>query len=465
MTKMRGPLFGGCTKLETIILPESLTEIGDYTFADAVGLKEITIPAGVTTLGSWAFRDCTSLEKVIFKGNAPGRISNNAFENVVAAAYYPAGNETWTEEMRQNYGGTLTWSDGCPGEHEYESLVIPPTCTDAGYTTHTCSVCGHVLVDSEVPALDHSYQSVVTPATCTEAGFTTHTCSNCGDSYTDTPVDALGHNMGAWTPDGGAEISCCQNEGCDYCEYKSGAENLTTGQKYGTLAEALAEANPGDTVKLIADNDATGETLILRPGVTLHLGAYDLIADGFIGFNGSILDATRYSATGDYGKLIVPKENLVLSGGQAAVNGAYDVIPVWNGEDAYILANALVNDTEGEYGLKIDEENKTIRFSFVHKVGGSANNAFFKDGTGDNALKIIIRLEWASGNGVAYQDFVYNDDFVGLVSGGGYNYSFVLNNYDILNIDLSNLSVTAMILTDAGTITAGQVWTQANAIE
>ena len=38
----------------------------------------------------------------------------------------------------------------------------------------------------------HSYTAVVTAPTCTEAGFTTHTCS-CGDSYTDTPVDALGH--------------------------------------------------------------------------------------------------------------------------------------------------------------------------------------------------------------------------------------------------------------------------------
>ena len=319
--------------------------------------------------------------------------------------------------------------------HTYEGTQgQDPTCTEDGFAEFGCIDCGHTYRDV-IPATGHDYDSEVVPPTETEQGYTNHTCGNCGHSYQDEFVPA------------------------------QAPAAVIGGLPYNTIGEALAEAQPGDTVELRSDVDASGETLILRPGVTLHLGAYDLIADGFIGFNGSILDATRYSATGDYGKLIVPKENLVLSGGQAAVNGEYDVIPVWNGEDAYILANALVNDTEGEYGLKIDEENKTIRFSFVHKVGGSANNAFFKDGTGDNALKIIIRLEWASGNGVAYQDFVYNDDFVGLVSGGGYNYSFILNHYDILNIDISNLKVTAMILTDAGTITAGQAWTQANAIE
>ena len=39
---------------------------------------------------------------------------------------------------------------------------------------------------------EHEYAEVVTNPTCTEAGYTTHTCA-CGESYTDTPVDALGH--------------------------------------------------------------------------------------------------------------------------------------------------------------------------------------------------------------------------------------------------------------------------------
>ena len=38
---------------------------------------------------------------------------------------------------------------------------------------------------------------MVTPPTCTEKGYTTHTCS-CGDSYVDSYVDATGHTEGEW---------------------------------------------------------------------------------------------------------------------------------------------------------------------------------------------------------------------------------------------------------------------------
>ena len=119
-------------------------------------------------------------------------------------------------------------------EHSYTAVVTAPTCTEKGYTTHTCA-CGDSYVDTYTNALGHawdngkvtkeptetetgvktftctrcceirtetmpviphvhSYTAVVTPPTCTEKGYTTHTCA-CGDSYVDTYVDALGH---AW---------------------------------------------------------------------------------------------------------------------------------------------------------------------------------------------------------------------------------------------------------------------------
>lgn len=121
--------------------------------------------------------------------------------------------------------------------HNYQSVVTNPTCTEQGYTTHTCSRCGDSYIDSYVDALGHdwdvgvvtiqptetekgertftcsrcgatkteaipelphthSYTDVVTPPTCTEKGYTTHTCT-CGDSYVDTYVGALGHDWDA----------------------------------------------------------------------------------------------------------------------------------------------------------------------------------------------------------------------------------------------------------------------------
>ena len=44
-------------------------------------------------------------------------------------------------------------------------------------------------------ACEHSYESVVTEPTCTEDGYTTYTCALCGDSYVGDEVKALGHDF------------------------------------------------------------------------------------------------------------------------------------------------------------------------------------------------------------------------------------------------------------------------------
>ena len=64
---------------------------------------------------------------------------------------------------------------------EYIETII----TDTVYKT------GYVLTPK---AHSHSYTQVVVTPTCTERGYTTYTCSVCGDSYKGSYVDPLGHN-------------------------------------------------------------------------------------------------------------------------------------------------------------------------------------------------------------------------------------------------------------------------------
>ena len=45
------------------------------------------------------------------------------------------------------------------GGHSYTSVVTAPDCVNGGYTTHTCTVCGHSYVDSKVAALGHKYDN------------------------------------------------------------------------------------------------------------------------------------------------------------------------------------------------------------------------------------------------------------------------------------------------------------------
>ena len=51
------------------------------------------------------------------------------------------------------------------------------------------------FADNTPVSCEHTYEAVVTPPTCTEGGFTTYTCSKCGDSYVQDETAALGHDF------------------------------------------------------------------------------------------------------------------------------------------------------------------------------------------------------------------------------------------------------------------------------
>jgi len=63
-------------------------------------------------------------------------------------------------------------------------IDVPVTCTSAGSKHTECTVCGEMLENVYIPTPGHSYTTEVTKeVTCTEPGITTHTCTICGDSY------------------------------------------------------------------------------------------------------------------------------------------------------------------------------------------------------------------------------------------------------------------------------------------
>ena len=93
----------------------------------------------------------------------------------------------------------------CP--HDYTSTVTAPTCTEAGYTTYVCSICGDTYNDNTISALGHDYTSVVTDPTCTAEGYTTHTCERCGDVQKGSYVSATGHS---WTTDEAQAPTCTE---------------------------------------------------------------------------------------------------------------------------------------------------------------------------------------------------------------------------------------------------------------
>ena len=216
VTNIGYEVFAGCTSLANMVLPNGVTRIGAEAFDWCTSMKSITIPDGVTSIGYDAFSNCKSLTNVYFTG------TEEAWNGITI----DGGNDALKNaKIHCNYVSHT---------HNYKDVVTAPTCTEKGYTTHTCA-CGDSYVDAYVDALGHawdngkvtkeptetetgvktftctrcgetrtetmpviphvhSYKDVVTAPTCTEKGYTTHTCA-CGDSYVDTYTDALGH---AW---------------------------------------------------------------------------------------------------------------------------------------------------------------------------------------------------------------------------------------------------------------------------
>ncbi len=209
--------FEGCKSLTSVTIPDSVTSIGESAFGACISLTSVTIPDSVTSINWYAFYNCKSLTDVYYAGSEAQwkaiSISSTGNDDLLNA------------NIHYNYVSHT---------HSYKDVVTAPTCTEKGYTTHTCS-CGDSYVDTYTAALghawdsgkvtkqptatetgirtftctrcsetktetipklthEHSYKAVVTAPTCTAKGYTTHTCS-CGYSCVDTYTDALGH---AW---------------------------------------------------------------------------------------------------------------------------------------------------------------------------------------------------------------------------------------------------------------------------
>ncbi|MCD8381768.1 MAG: hypothetical protein LUC30_02445 [Clostridiales bacterium] len=71
--------------------------------------------------------------------------------------------------------------------HHYVAVVTAPTCTEDGYTTYTCTLCGESYVGDETEAYGHTWDegTVTKEATTTEEGVITYTCTVCGETKTE----------------------------------------------------------------------------------------------------------------------------------------------------------------------------------------------------------------------------------------------------------------------------------------
>ncbi len=102
-----------------------------------------------------------------------------------------------------------------------------PSCTEAGCIVEKCANCDASYTE-KLAQISHAYATVVTKATCTENGYTTYTCTLCGDSYVGNHTDATGHSWNVEEPTCGVGQICtvCNEAG----QPATGKHDMVNGQ-------------------------------------------------------------------------------------------------------------------------------------------------------------------------------------------------------------------------------------------
>lgn len=193
VTAIKDDAFLGCEALESINLPSGLTAIDAGAFSGCKALTSIVIPNSVNSIGDSAFVDCTSLKTVRFQGD--GFTGSDSIFSAPVTAYYPEGNATWTQAIRDSFGSYVSWAIFC-AHSPVTKAVKQATLTDDGCKAHyECSKCGEWFTDV-------TCTEPVSQADCTIPKVKTATLSTTEYTYTGgvktptvTVTDAVGHKL------------------------------------------------------------------------------------------------------------------------------------------------------------------------------------------------------------------------------------------------------------------------------
>ena len=78
VTSIGDSAFWGCSSLSDIVIPDGVTSIGDSAFWGCSSLSSIVIPESVTSIGDGAFSDCSSLFNIVIP-NSVTSIGSDTF--------------------------------------------------------------------------------------------------------------------------------------------------------------------------------------------------------------------------------------------------------------------------------------------------------------------------------------------------------------------------------------------------
>lgn len=164
----------------------------------AIGHKyEDTVTAPTCTSGGYTTHTCKVCADTYVDNRVPA--TGHSYEHTIVDPTCIAGG--YTVHICGACGDTYIDTNTDPTGHSWTGWIVTkePTETSTGIKTRSCRNCSATETET-IPAVEHthSYTHIKTNPTCTTEGYTTHTCSTCGHSFVDSYIPAIGHAWGSW---------------------------------------------------------------------------------------------------------------------------------------------------------------------------------------------------------------------------------------------------------------------------
>lgn len=137
-------LFMNGREIEKLVIPDSVTSIGDYAFRGCSALTSVTIPNSVTSIGNYAFSGCSGITSITIPNNVTS-IGKAAFNNCTGLTEF-----TIPSNVTTIGDGTFGHCTGLT------SITIPNSVTTIGYAAFSdCSSLTSIAIPNNVEAIDN----------------------------------------------------------------------------------------------------------------------------------------------------------------------------------------------------------------------------------------------------------------------------------------------------------------------
>ena len=145
--------FWHCNSLSDIVIPSSVTSIGDRAFHWCLSLSDFAIPASVTSIGDRAFEDCSSLKYISIPKSVIG-LNGNPFAEWNGKLECLSPNFVYEDDILFNKDKSRIISFR---NQNIRSYVIPSSVTSIGkYAFYGCDSLSEIVIPSSVISIGDS---------------------------------------------------------------------------------------------------------------------------------------------------------------------------------------------------------------------------------------------------------------------------------------------------------------------